>query len=287
MAQADAGSDSARGAAASHASGPAKSSASGARPSAAGGASGGLTRGATSSAPAAGATTHLSRVRVATGVASTASAPRAGVKSAVAYARPAAAVTGAAPRHQLVNGELFLGGAYIELGISSVGSLGTQGGKPSDFYGGNGSRIGLAYEQDGLGGTDPRLDFTLPDDPEERWSIGYDDANYGGFSALNGNWGNATTLTDQSLTDNSSGNTLSGISQVTVNGALKVTQTQTFDANSTFYKTTVTLTNVSGAVQTNVEYMRSADPDNTRAYGGDNATINGIGANTRATVIPW
>lgn len=189
----------------------------------------------------------------------------------------AASSDSATPRHQVTGGELFLGGKYIEVGISSMGSLGTVGAKPDDFYGGNGSNIGLAYEADGLGGTEPRLDFTLPDDPEERWSVGYNDSDYGGFSALNGSAGTATTLTDQTVTDNSSGNTLSGTSQGTVNDALKVRQVQTFDVNSSFYKTTVTLTNVSDSTLTDVEYMRSVDPDNTRAYGGSNKTINAIG----------
>ena len=60
-------------------------------------------------------------------------------------------------------GELFLGGDYIELGISNVGSFGTTGSTPTDFYGTTGSSaLGLSNDADGFDyGDDLRIDFFL------------------------------------------------------------------------------------------------------------------------------
>jgi len=97
-------------------------------------------------------------------------------------------------RSTLTGGELFLGGDFIELGISSVGSFGTTGSRPIGFYGTAGSgSIGLSNDIDGFGiGQDLRIDFFLPGSPEERWSIGWNGNASGSFSALNGQSGALT-----------------------------------------------------------------------------------------------
>lgn len=212
-------------------------------------------------------------------------AGQADTSSAGRFPFAAAAVpsqlTGA--RHVLTGGELFLGGNFIELGISDVGSFGTKTSKPGGFVGGtppgsNPNSIGLTYDSDAFGsGVAPALDFYVPDTPEERWSVAFNDSKYAGFSALNGSSGNANSLTDISLVDGSSGDTLSGTFTATVNGVLKVSQVHSFNVNDSFYKTEVTLTNVSGANLTNVEFMRSFDPDGTRSVGGSNTTTNVVG----------
>lgn len=187
------------------------------------------------------------------------------------------------PRHITLDGEIYLGGNYLELGISDVGSFGTQTRKPATFVGGtppgsNPDSIGLNYDSDGFqGGVAPALDFYVPDTPEERWSVGFNNSRYAGFSALNGSSGNAATLSSVSLRDDTLGNTLTGTFTATVDGALKVNQVHTFDINDTFYATEVTLTNVSGATLSDVEFMRSFDPDGTRSVGGSNTTTNIIG----------
>lgn len=189
----------------------------------------------------------------------------------------------AGPRHVLSGGDLFLGGNYLELGISSIGSFGTETGKPAEFRGGtppgsNPNSIGLTYDSDGFGtGSAPALDFYVPDTPEERWSVAFNDNRYAGFSALNGSGGNAADLSYVSLVDRSVGDTLSGKFTATVGGVLQVGQVHTFNVNDTFIRTDVTLTNVSGATLTNVEFMRSFDPDGTRSVGGSNTTTNTIG----------
>lgn len=186
------------------------------------------------------------------------------------------------PRHVVSGGELFLGGNYIELGLSSEGSFGTLTGRPSGFVGGtppgsNPDSIGFTFDVDGFGsGQDKALDFYVPDTPEERWSVGFANNNHAGFSALNEDLSNVGGLTGVSVTDGSGGNTLKGQFTAVVDDALKVDQVHTFGVNDKYYKTTVTLTNVSGVAQQNVQYMRSFDPDGTRSVGGDNTTVNTI-----------
>lgn len=190
--------------------------------------------------------------------------------------------------------EVFLGGNYLELGISDVGSFGTRSSKPTGFYGTSRStKVGLSNDIDGFYNTDPavdtnstddgedaRIDFFLPGSPEERWSIGYNNTQYGGFSALTRVSGTATTLTDTVVNDTSdlATGTMSGTFSTTVQGALKVHQVHSFKVNDNYFTTTVTLTNVSGAALENVQFMRSFDPDNTVFQSGSYQTINRITA---------
>ena len=192
--------------------------------------------------------------------------------------QPAVPGTPAGGRDTLTGGELFLGGNYIELGLSSVGSFGTSGAKPAGFFGTSGSpKVGLSNDVDGFGnGVDSRIDFFIPGSPEERWSVGYNGTQYGGFSGLRGNSGTSTTLTGTSLTDSSAGSLLSGTFTTTVGGVLQTTQVHSFRVNDSFFQTEVTLTNVGGTALTDVQFMRSFDPDNTVFQGGDYETINTI-----------
>jgi VCBS repeat-containing protein len=192
--------------------------------------------------------------------------------------QPAVPANPSGGRDTLTGGELFLGGNYIELGLSSVGSFGTSGSAPAGFFGTSGNpRIGLSNDVDGFGnGVDSRIDFFIPGAPEERWSVGYNGTQYGGFSGLRGNAGTSTTLTGTSLTDTSSGSLLSGTFVATVGGDLQTTQVHSFRVNDSFFQTEVTLNNVGANTLTDVQFMRSFDPDNTVFQSGSYTTINTV-----------
>ncbi|OMG63056.1 hypothetical protein AUR61_014865 [Stutzerimonas balearica] len=174
------------------------------------------------------------------------------------------------------SGEVFLGGNYIELGISAVGSFGTTGNKPGGFFGTpNTGRLGMSNDADGFSnGKELSIDYFLPGSPEERWAVGYNGSTTGGYSALSGQSGAA--LTGTSLTNASSGDTLAATFSGTVGGTLKVEQTHSFKVNDKFFKTVVTLTNTSGSTLTDVRFMRSFDPDNTVFKGGSYDTVNKV-----------
>ncbi len=189
--------------------------------------------------------------------------------------QPALSLAGV--HHATVGNEVFLGGDYIELGISHLGSFGTTGGKPADFYGtANDSRIGMSFDHDGFNqGINSAIDFFLPGSPEERWTVGYYSAgtpHIGTNSALEG----GSDITISSITDTSSGSTLSATIAATYNGSLAIQQSICFSVNSLFFRNIVTLTNVSDATIDSVRFMRSFDPDNTEYQGGDYTTINTI-----------
>ncbi|MBS99327.1 MAG: hypothetical protein CMI01_11705 [Oceanospirillaceae bacterium] len=180
------------------------------------------------------------------------------------------------------NGEVFLGGNYIELGINAVGSFGTINSAPANFFGtGGSSRIGMSNDADGFdNGLDLRIDYFLPGTPEERWAIGFNGNVTGSYSALTGSDG--VSLTQTSLTNNSSGDVLSATFSGVVGSTLRVEQTYIFQEDDKFFKTTVRLTNITDSELTDVRYMRSFDPDNTQYAGGSYTTINEV-ENTYAT----
>ncbi len=177
-----------------------------------------------------------------------------------------------------VSGDIFLGGEYIELGMSRYGSFGTQQSKPTGFFGTAArNQIGMSSDLDGFDtGTDWRMDFFMPGTQEERWSIGYT-LESTPITAANAAAVSVTGIANNTATNMSEGDLLRAVSVGTHNDYLEVTQDVSFQKSSKFFKNTVTLKNVSGGSSLDsVRFMRSFDPDNTRDKGGDFATQNTI-----------
>ncbi len=177
-----------------------------------------------------------------------------------------------------VSGDVFLGGDYIELGISKYGSFGTDQNKPAGFYGTAArNQIGMSSDLDGFNnGTDWRMDFFMPGTQEERWSIGY---KIGGSAttAANARRNSATQITNNTVTDQSSGDLLQATSVGSYGSNLQITQVISFNKGDKFFKNVVTLENISGSnTLDNVRYMRSFDPDNTVDKNGSYTTRNAI-----------
>ncbi|MCQ2517906.1 MAG: YDG domain-containing protein, partial [Lachnospiraceae bacterium] len=70
-------------------------------------------------------------------------------------------------------GDVFLGGNYIEVGISKHGSFGTSNTYPSGGF--HRYTVGLQSDEDGwdIGNPPTSGDYFLPGNPEERWAIAY------------------------------------------------------------------------------------------------------------------
>nr|MBP7967476.1 N-acetylmuramoyl-L-alanine amidase family protein [Candidatus Woesebacteria bacterium] len=177
-----------------------------------------------------------------------------------------------------VSGDVFLGGDYIELGVSQYGSFGTDQSKPAGFYGTAArSQIGMSSDLDGFdNGTDWRMDFFMPGTQEERWSIGY---KIGGSAttAANARRNSTTQITNNTVTNQSSGDLLQATSVGSYGSNLQITQVISFNKGDKFFKNEVTLENISGSnTLDNVRYMRSFDPDNTVDKSGSYTTRNAI-----------
>lgn len=193
--------------------------------------------------------------------------------------QPASALVGARSYTNEDTGDVFLGGDYIEVGISSLGSFGTTGPEPTpdDFFGTDSrSNIGMSTNPAGFGESpDLRMDFFLPGTPEERWVVGYkvDDTEHTGSNGL---LVNANDIGDYEVEDTSSGSQLEATGNGMFNSTLDITQIVSFDETDKFFLNEVTLANSGEEAIDNVRYMRSFDPDNTVDQGGDFATQNTI-----------
>lgn len=159
--------------------------------------------------------------------------------------------------------ELFLGGNYIELGISQWGEFGTEGAKPAGFYGtAVRSNIGMSADHDGFNqGFDHRVDYFLPDTPEERFAVGYKvgTSTYSTSNcAMRGDKNMPTVITDES-----SGDLLKATIVSTWAGAMQIKQVISFAADQKFFRNEVTIKNISDTDWSSARYMRSVDPDNT------------------------
>jgi hypothetical protein len=192
-------------------------------------------------------------------------------------------------RSQAVDGEVFLGGDFMELGLSAMGSWGTEGQAPAGFRANESdSRLGLGADLDGYcqtptDNTDLPIDFFLPGAEEERWSVGFEidgEQFFGSFSKREGVHSSPGVDATHVVTNESSGNSLSArvVSTITLDSVdvLKVTVVHSFAKADAYFTSTVTLENLFGSALTDVRYMRSFDPDNAVFQGGDFFTTNTI-----------
>jgi len=215
-----------------------------------------------------------------------------------------------------VGSDVFLGGKYIEVGVSESGSFGTANEAPEGFHGtsAGANRLGFVVDNDGFDmGQQPTTgDFFLPGDPEEGFTVGYktyssegpeffartialtegegdpDGGDEEGFT--HNNFTNAERMGNieipSTTTDISSGDTLAAKTEgVTEDGKLNVRQTVSFGSNDKFFKNTVILTNVTTAEQVyDVRYMRSFDPDQDVQFSNEFDTLNKVLENPPADV---
>ncbi len=186
----------------------------------------------------------------------------------------------------LAGTELFLGGNYIELGISNWGDFGTEGIKPDCFRGtlggdispgGGSNRIGMSADHDGFNrGLDLAVDYYLPGTPEERFVVGYKIGERV-FSSSNSALGSSYNM--PTVVQNHS-DTSSGLLKATIvsvwEDIMEVSQVISFTVNDKFYRTHVTIKNLSDTTWDSARYMRTFDPDNSQFRGGSYDTANTV-----------
>lgn len=177
-------------------------------------------------------------------------------------------------------GDVFLGGNYIELGISKGGSFGTSK-VPSDFWKYstrtakafhanlyktyNNAGLGMFADDDGwnIGKSPIAGDFFLPGSQEERWMFSYKMNNttytftIGDRQGLTkSGWKYVPTTTNASNGDN-----LSAVVAGVTNQNVKIEITYSFGVDDKAYLTDVVITNNGTADISNVYFGRSFDPD--------------------------
>ena len=177
--------------------------------------------------------------------------------------------------HKSVGTDVFLQGAYMEIGVSGSGSLGSASTAPEGFHPQGSSAISFVVDTDGWGsGTTPTSnDVTLPGTPEDAIVIAHDGQSYAN-SERTGVIGFAAKTVDTSS---------NGHLQATTTGqsadGLRMVQVIDLDPNASYFSTTVTFTNTTDHVIHEARYMRSFDPDQDAVFYGDYSTSNDVLSN--------
>ena len=193
---------------------------------------------------------------------------------------------------QIVSGNLFLQGRYLEGGFQPTGAMGSGTNAPSGYHPhGTASMCGATtplasvydWGHDGWATGTPAYmgDYTLPGSPYEEWVIQVGDSvmhvSSLSCSLPSGLSGSFTSYT------NTGGRAVGVWTGSAASGALTIKTTQTIDTLGSAIVFNVTLVNNSAATLSSIYYGRALDPDNdeTWSYGsgsttGSFSTLNGI-----------
>lgn len=185
------------------------------------------------------------------------------------------------------SGDVFLGGKYMEIGISRHGSFGTSSGPESSLGFHRSGQLGMIVDGDGwdFGNAPTTGDFFLPGTPEERYIFSYscNGSTYeykvgDRVSVLSGSWNTAPTARDASY-DNV---LMAVVEGETVHG-VQIKITYSFGVNDKNYRTSVEITNNGEYDITDARFVRSFDPDQDKEVGGSHSTYNKVLANPDRT----
>ncbi len=218
-----------------------------------------------------------------------------------------AAISIAAPSFaQMVGDQVFLQGAYVEVGVAPNGALGSTRLPPtsppfhcnsptfnfydpgiSAFTGASNQRLMMVYDagHDGWTTGTPGFfgDYSMPGSPYEGWGIQvngqHSEAQAQYYMGTTTGFAGAASLTGTNVSYTNTGGTMTGVWQGTAGpgGALSITQTTVLDTTASWVRMNVKLKNTGGATLTGIHYLRETDPDNDRmASGGSYVTSNTI-----------
>ena len=183
-------------------------------------------------------------------------------------------------------GDVFLGGNYIEIGISKGGSFGTSSSAPESFKShateATNYRLGFLTDADGWNvGEEPTTgDFFLPGSPEERlilsYKIGEEVYDNNQADRQEEYWDSPI----QPLEVKDESDLEQGILKAVVTGItkenVKIEITYSFKVDDTYYSTSVTITNLGEEDITDVRFTRSFDPDQDHDIYGEFDTYNKV-----------
>jgi hypothetical protein len=179
---------------------------------------------------------------------------------------------------QLVSGDVFLQGNFVEVGIAPNGAFGSGGSAPSGYHPKGASGIGFVADPDKDGWTvgSPTYfgDYFLPGTPQEGWDVS---VNGSSSSAWRGYGPTSMTgsLSGSNVSYTSSGLKRTGVWQGAV-GDLAITQTTTLQSNKLYFVVNVEFVNTGTTTLRDIYYNRSVDPDNEVTVTSDYKTKNKV-----------
>ena len=192
---------------------------------------------------------------------------------------------------QLLTGNMFLQGRFLEIGSMANASLGSSVNAPLGYHPHNSSSVYLCstsssnllaevydYGHDGWTvGSPPYMgDYTLPGSPWEGWAIEVAGTSCYAYSTSCGFTGSLTGSWFSYA--NTGGRALGYWHGSTASGALAIRKEYRIDTLGSALVVSAVFTNTSAAPLAGVYYMRSCDPDN------DESWIGGSGFTTENTI---
>lgn len=208
-------------------------------------------------------------------------------------ATKAGSLPGARSEYNEESGDVFLGGNYIEVGVSKGGSFGTaENPKDSSFHLdkkssiSQGKGIGLMVDGDGWNvGEEPFTgDFFLPGNPYESYIVSYNIDGESYYYSMEERCGTEWPSDSiQCPTVNDTSDVSKGKLSATVIGItkenVKVEIVYSFGVNDKFYSTDVKITNLGDKNVTNLSFKRDFDPDQDQASTGEYYTYDKVVCN--------
>ena len=195
-------------------------------------------------------------------------------------------VYGAISEYNATTGDVFLGGRYIELGISRHGSFGTLTSPSKSGFHCSG-QLGMIVDGDGwdFGNAPTTGDFFLPGTPEERYIFSYylDGTKYEYIVADRNSVYQGYWQTEPRVSDQSSGSTLKAVVRGVTQHGVELEITYSFEVDDKNYKTEVRIVNKNSLAISDVRFVRSFDPDQDVSIGGSYDTYNKVLANPDRT----
>jgi len=175
---------------------------------------------------------------------------------------------GAHSEYNASTGDVFLGGNYIELGISKHGSFGTSTAPTTRGFHALSNysyKLGFVVDEDGwdTGAAPTTKDFFLPGTPEERYILSYyyDGTAYEYKVAERNNTFTGSWRTAPTVRDESSGSTLRAVVTGETTHGVVIEIVYSFGVNDKFFTTEFSITNNGSLDITNLRFVRSFDPD--------------------------
>lgn len=184
---------------------------------------------------------------------------------------------------QLISGDIFLKGNYVEIGIAGNGAYGSGGDAPSGYHprvdaGTTGLSLGFVADPDKdgwtVGSPDYIGDYFVPGAPQEGWDI-----QVNGTRAYA--WRSSSTPLSftggpgSNVSYSSSGSNRIGVWQGSM-GNLSIRQTTTLQVDKLYFIVNVVLKNTGTTTLSNIYYNRTVDPDNEVALTTRYETINSV-----------
>jgi len=187
---------------------------------------------------------------------------------------------------QLVSGDVFMQGNYVELGLAPNGAFGSKKAAPAGYhprtdFGAGTSFNGIGFvadpAKDGWTVGSPAYygDYFLPGDPQEGWDFEIDGVRYKAWRELSSGTGMTGGLTGKNTSYTATSGVITGVWEG-AGGNLAITQTTFLKTNKVYFVVSVNLKNTGTTTLHNIYYNRTVDPDNEETLTGEFSTDNKI-----------